>query len=153
MGKSSLCHLIYYSRNSLAGDAGARSVQLAQIVKSAQKKNEFSVITSFLISDRDWFLQVLEGDRTDLIAALQRITTDQRHRDILIVQWKEIQKREFITSLMLASRDQDNEATFAKYNMPDLLAGGTPKPHLVYNLALSLQAQTLARSGINPVLV
>lgn len=153
IGKDNLCHLIYFSRNTLPGNATARANQLAQIVRAGQKKNEFSVITSFLISERDWFMQVVEGERMAVYETFQRISTDSRHRDVRISEWREIPRRDFILSLGSAVRGPDNEAIFAKYNVSEALDRGTPKPSLIRGLAMALQADSIARKGIEQLLV
>lgn len=47
--RTSLVHLIYFSRLALPADAMTRTRQIGEITKQAQKKNEFAVMTSFLI--------------------------------------------------------------------------------------------------------
>ncbi len=44
--RSSLIHLIYFSRAQLSAEPQERARQVNDIARHAQKKNEFSVITS-----------------------------------------------------------------------------------------------------------
>ena len=48
--RTSLVHIIYFSRLNLSSDPAKRSEQIGEIGRTAQKKNEFAVITSFLYS-------------------------------------------------------------------------------------------------------
>ena len=73
ISKTSLCSLIYFSRSCLIGNSETKTQQLSQLIKSARKNNEFGVITSLLISDREWFMQVLEGERNAIQSAFARI--------------------------------------------------------------------------------
>ena len=44
--RTSLVHIIYFSRLTLSADLAKRSAQIDDITRVAQKKNEFAVITS-----------------------------------------------------------------------------------------------------------
>ncbi len=74
--RSSLIHLIYFSRAQLSADPAARLRQINEIARHAQKKNEFSVITSLLIVDQGYFIQILEGERMSVQDTFQRIGGD-----------------------------------------------------------------------------
>ncbi|MBY0299764.1 MAG: BLUF domain-containing protein [Methylobacterium sp.] len=151
--RNSLIHLIYFSRALLSADAAARARELAEIARQAQKRNEFSVITSFMILEQGYFLQVLEGERSSVQDTFARIANDRRHRDVQIVEWREIVKREFMTSFNTAQRTPANEALFQKANLQPMLQRGTPKAAIVYSLARSLQADTMAKQGIDHLFV
>lgn len=150
IGKTNLFSLIYFSRSCLIGNSETKTQQLSQLIKSARKNNEFGVITSLLISDREWFMQVLEGERSAIQSAFNRISADTRHRSVLIVQWREVQRREFFSSCEVAYRSPETESIFDRFNVSDALAAGTPKPGVIHGLALALQADHLARNGVNP---
>ncbi|ACL57285.1 BLUF domain-containing protein [Methylobacterium nodulans] len=151
--RNSLIHLIYFSRALLSAEAGARSRELAEIARQAQKRNEFSVITSFLIFEQGYFLQVLEGERTSIQDTFARIVNDRRHRDVQIIEWREIVKREFVTSFNIAQRTAGNDALFQKANLLPMLQRGTPKAPIIYSLARALQADTMAKQGIDHLFV
>ena len=151
--RTSLIHLIYFSRSALVGDAAMRSHQVNEIARHAQKKNEFAVITSFLIVEQNFFAQVLEGERMSVQETFSRIQGDGRHRDVQIVEWREVPKREFVTSFTTATRTPGTETLFQKSGLLPMLQRGTPKGAAVYNLALSLQAETMAKQGIDHLFV
>ncbi|TGE00037.1 BLUF domain-containing protein [Methylobacterium nonmethylotrophicum] len=151
--RSSLIHLIYFSRSQLSAEPPVRARQIAEIARHAQKKNEFSVITSLLIVDQGYFIQILEGERLSVQETFQRISTDVRHRDVHIVEWREITKREFVTSFATALRAPSNEALFQRANLGPMLQRGTPKASTVYGLAQALQAEVMAKQGIDHLFV
>ena len=147
--RTSLIHLIYFSRAALTGDAAMRVHQLGEISRHAQKKNEFAVITSVLIMEQNFFMQVLEGERVSVQETFNRIMGDPRHRDVQIVEWREIQKRAFVTSFTTGVRNAANESHFQKSGLTQALTRGTPKAATICGLALSLQADAMAKQGID----
>ncbi len=151
--RTSLVHLIYFSRLNLSADPAARAKQIGEITRQAQKKNEFAVITSFLILDGPFALQVVEGERQSVHETFQRIANDNRHRDVQIVEWREIVKREFVTSFTTVTRGATNEAHFAKAGLLPMLQRGTPKGAAIHGLAATLQAESMAKQGIDHLFV
>lgn len=151
--RTSLVHIIYFSRLNLSSDAAKRSEQISEIGRTAQKKNEFAVITSFLILDGPFALQVVEGERQSVHETFQRIASDNRHRDVQIVEWREIVKREFVTSFTTVTRGPTNEAHFAKAGLLPMLQRGTPKGAAIHGLAVTLQAESMAKQGIDHLFV
>ncbi|KMO36186.1 BLUF domain-containing protein [Methylobacterium aquaticum] len=151
--RSSLIHLIYFSRAQLSAEPQERARQVNDIARHAQKKNEFSVITSLLIVDQGYFIQILEGERMSVQETFQRISGDIRHRDVHIVEWREIAKREFVTSFAYVLRTQTNDILFQKANLAPMLQRGTPKASTIHSLAQALQADTMAKQGIDHLFV
>ena len=151
--RPSLIHLIYFSRSALTGDAAERTHQINEIARHAQKKNEFSVITSSLIVEQNFFAQLLEGERTSVQEAFNRIQADGRHRDVQIVEWREVPKREFVSSFTTTRRTPSNEGLFQKSGLLPMLQRGTPKGAAIYSLAFALQAETMAKQGIEHLFV
>ncbi|WP_298967589.1 BLUF domain-containing protein [uncultured Methylobacterium sp.] len=151
--RTSLIHLIYFSRSQLSADAQARMRELGEIARQAQKKNEFAVITSFLIMEQGHFLQILEGERTSVQETFARISADGRHREVQIVEWREIAKREFVTSFATAVRTPANEALFQKANLTPMLQRGTPKAASIYGLAQALHTESMSKQGIEHLFV
>ncbi len=151
--RTSLLNLIYFSRLNLANDTPTRLRQINEITKQAQKKNEFSVITSFLIVEGSFAVQIIEGERQSVHETFQRIANDSRHRDIQIIEWREIAKRGFVTSFTTASRSTANEAHFNKAGLLPMLQRGTPKASTIHALATTLQGESMAKQGIDHLFV
>ncbi|ACA18532.1 BLUF domain protein [Methylobacterium sp. 4-46] len=151
--RNNLIHLIYFSRALLSAEPGTRARELGEIARHAQKRNEFSVITSFLLLEQGYFIQVLEGERQSVQDTFARIANDRRHRDVQIIEWREIVKREFFTSFNIVQRNAANDALFQKANILPMLQRGTPKAGIVHNLARALQADSMAKQGIDHLFV
>lgn len=151
--RTSLVHLIYFSRLALPADAMTRTRQIGEITKQAQKKNEFAVVTSFLIIEGNFAVQVLEGERLTIHETFQRIAGDSRHRDVQIVEWREIAKREFFTSFTTVPRSSANEGHFNKAGLLPMLQRGTPKSSTILGLATALQAESMSKQGIDHLFV
>ena len=151
--RTSLVHLIYFSRLNLAADAPTRARQIGDITRQAQKKNEFSVVTSFLIVEGNFAMQVLEGERQTVNDTFQRIAGDTRHRDVQIVEWREVTKRDFFTSFTTAARTPANESHFNKAALLPMLQRGTPKGTTIHALATTLQAESMSKQGIDHLFV
>ncbi|ABY29354.1 MAG: BLUF domain-containing protein [Methylobacteriaceae bacterium] len=151
--RTSLVHLIYFSRLTISNEPALRAKQIGDITRQAQKKNEFAVITSFLIIDQNFAIQVVEGERQSVNETFQRIAADSRHRDVQIVEWREIAKREFVSSFTTVSRTAANEPHFAKSGLLPMLQRGTPKSSAIHGLAVTLQAESMAKQGIDHLFV
>ncbi|MBF0203757.1 MAG: EAL domain-containing protein [Desulfamplus sp.] len=59
--------------------------EIKQILDSARKKNSELGITGFLIYNKGYFLQLLEGRQDSIDELLRKIVDDQRHNDARIV--------------------------------------------------------------------
>ncbi len=151
--RTSLVHIIYFSRLALSTDQAKRSAQIDDITRVAQKKNEFSVITSLLIIEGSFAAQVIEGERTSVQETFERINADQRHREVQICEWREIAKREFVNSFKCAQRGPGNETLFAKANLLPMFQRGTPKSSAIHGLATAIQADAMSRQGIDHLFV
>ena len=151
--RTSLVHLIYFSRLNLAADAPTRARQLGEITRQAQKKNEFSVITSFLIVEQNFAAQIIEGERASVSDTFNRIGNDTRHRDVQLVEWREIVKREFVNSFSTGVRGPANDAVFVKANLMPMFQRGTPKATGIHALAMQLQSESMSKQGIDHLFV
>jgi hypothetical protein len=151
--RTSLLHLIYFSRLNLSAEVAVRNREIEDIARHAQKKNEFSVITSFLMVDQNFAVQILEGERTSLTETFNRIVRDSRHRDVHIVEWREIAKRGFVHSFTTSVRGAASESVFAKANLMPSFQRGTPKASAILALAQQLQSESMTKQGIEHLFV
>jgi Sensors of blue-light using FAD len=90
-----LYQLVYYSRNTIYGDDDTYLTNMKRILAGARCNNKLRNITGFLLSDRSWFFQVLEGDKQALSTTLNRIYSDKRHTGLTIIQTQSIVTRSF----------------------------------------------------------
>ncbi|WP_449409918.1 BLUF domain-containing protein [Methylobacterium komagatae] len=151
--RTSLVHIIYFSRLTLSSDPAKRSAQVDDITRVAQKKNEFAVITSLLMIEGNFAAQVIQGERTSVHETFDRIAADPRHREVQICEWREIAKREFVNSFKCAQRGGANDSHFAKANLLPMFQRGTPKTSAILSLAMAIQADAMSRQGIDHLFV
>ena len=89
-----LLRLVYFSTNTVAG-SGAVAANLKQILKSSIRNNLAAGITGGLLFNRNYFVQVLEGERSDLLRVFTRISVDPRHEDVVLVEQRPVNSRIF----------------------------------------------------------
>ena len=77
--------LVYYSRNTVPGGDRQMLTNLREIVSASQRNNSRDGVTGFLIFDKTWFLQILEGERARVTGTYDRIARDARHASPTIV--------------------------------------------------------------------
>jgi hypothetical protein len=148
LNRSSLSRIIYFSRCALDREARARDDQLDKLVRASRRQNEFALITSILVLEKSWFCHMLEGDRDALNSTFRRIAADNRHKEVRIVEWREIPRRELLPSLELLDRNLITQDILDKFSLDETFARGTPKPSHVHACILALQQNLLAKRGI-----
>lgn len=146
--RTTLSRIVYRSLAKINLAAPDGNAQLLSIVRTSQKRNEFSVISSVLLFDRTYFVQVLEGDKPAVHETFQRIGADDRHKDVEIIEWRDINRRDFVSSLALFVRGPENEQHFARSGLSEMLHRKRIKVASVQGLAATLQSETLSKRGI-----
>lgn len=68
---------------------------IPDILELATKYNSKHDITGMLCFSRKYFLQCLEGSRTNVNQLYHKILNDKRHHNIVLLDYKEISEREF----------------------------------------------------------
>ena len=86
-----LVRLMYASR---AADS-VKPDGLNAILKRSATHNPAAGITGVLCFSGQVFLQVLEGGRSQVSSLYNRITTDPRHHDVVLLSYEEIEERSF----------------------------------------------------------
>ena len=71
------------------------SSEIELILESARQHNEKNEISGLLCFSGDYFLQCLEGERSRINQTYSRIISDDRHTDIQILSYDEVDIREF----------------------------------------------------------
>lgn len=69
--------------------------EISSILDSAAKHNKRVNVTGCLYFNNKYFLQCLEGSRSVVNKLYQEIVRDDRHTDIIILDYHEIKEREF----------------------------------------------------------
>ncbi len=141
-----LHQLVYYSRNTVAGDDRALLHSLREIISVSQKNNSRDGITGYLIFDKTWFLQILEGDRDVIFSTYKRIQGDPRHGGVVLVQTGEIRQRQFPAWTMGGSmRSPEKQEIYLRHGIGSQIEPGKLKGSTIVSLALDLQAYEAAR--------
>ena len=81
-----LVRLVYASRVVRPLDDG----DLEQILHSARENNQAAGVTGMLCFHRKFFLQCLEGSRSQVNRIYQHILNDKRHEEIVILDYQEM---------------------------------------------------------------
>jgi len=124
----SLTRLVYFSKNKMPTD-GSVAVQLKQILASAIKNNAHLAVTGGLVFNRNYFMQVLEGDRSTVTKLFTTISGDTRHDQIELMDVKDARERLFgAWSMGFASTPKLIKELWAKIDVqgefnPKLLTG------------------------------
>ena len=108
-----LVRLMYASR--AVGTVG--EAELAVILQQSKKNNPGVGVTGVLCFSAGIFLQVLEGGRNAVSALYNKIASDPRHNDVVILRYEEIDERSFGSwSMGQANLSRLNPAVVIKYS-------------------------------------
>ena len=86
-----LVRLLYASRAAASVDADA----LVAILKQSKANNPGLGVTGVLCFSGGIFLQVLEGGRSTVSRLYNRIASDPRHTEVVLLNYEEIGERRF----------------------------------------------------------
>jgi hypothetical protein len=115
--------LIYSSRAFRHLDS--REINVIQ--ECSHRLNSYCGVTGILYFSNNYFLQYLEGNETDVDRTYERITKDQRHTDLKLVDHGAIKCRHFSEWAMAYVPESDKISTFLnKYTNDDRF-----NPHLL----------------------
>lgn len=115
-----LFRLSYYSTNLVKKSKNPSRSELREIVLTAGTNNRALGVTGGLMFNRDYFGQVLEGDRSSVSGLFCRIARDPRHRSIVIMEATVVQQRIFERwSMGLAEKTETADLLNAKYGLID----------------------------------
>jgi hypothetical protein len=108
-----LVRLMYASRAVPAVD----QEELLAILKKSKANNPKSGVTGALCFSEGVFLQVLEGGRSAVNKLYNRIASDARHTDVVLLNYEEIEERRFAGwSMGQVSMQRLNPALLLKYS-------------------------------------
>ena len=119
--------------------------QLLDILTESRANNPAHGITGVLCSSGAVFLQCLEGGRMQVNALYNRIAADPRHRDVVVLSYREIAERTFANwSMGLVNLEQVNASLLLKYSET-----ATLDPYAVSGAAsTALLDELMARASI-----
>lgn len=138
--------LVYYSRNAVLGNDRAMLTNLREIVSASQRNNSRDGITGFLIFDKTWLIQVLEGEQAQVSATYTRIARDPRHMTATIMDARNVQGRSFPNWTMGgAMRTPEVEEVYLGHGIGSAIDPTRLKSATIIGLALDLQAFDAAK--------
>jgi hypothetical protein len=138
--------LVYYSRNTVVGGDRAMLTNMREILSVSQRNNSHDGITGFLIFDKIWFVQILEGERSKVTETYARIARDTRHSAATIINVRDVQGRLFPNWTMGgAMRTPEVQEVYLQHGFGGPLEPARLKSEQVINLALDLQAYEVSR--------
>ena len=136
-----LHQLIYYSRNTVPGGDRAMLTNLRDIVSVSQRNNSRDGVTGFLIFDKTWFIQILEGNRAQVSDTYNRIARDPRHMGATVTDARNVPARSFPNWTMGgAMRTPEVDEVYLTYGIGSSIEPTRLKSTQIINLALDLQA-------------
>ena len=62
----------------------------AKLFSTSQRNNSRDGITGFLIFDKTWFVQILEGEKLKVTDTYNRIARDSRHSSATIMNVRDV---------------------------------------------------------------
>jgi hypothetical protein len=115
--------------------------QLRDIVASAQHNNALAGITGFLIFDKTWFVQILEGARANVSEIYNKIARDKRHSGLNIIDVRNVDARSFPNWTMgSAVRSPEVQGVYLRHGIGGQLDPTQLRSDQVLKLAHDLQA-------------
>lgn len=133
--------LVYFSRNTVPGGDRAMLTNMREILSASQRNNSRDGITGFLIFDKTWFVQILEGERAKVSKTYTRIARDERHSAATIVNARDVPARLFPDWTMGgALRAPEVQEVYLRHGFGGPLEPARLKSDQVVRLALNLQS-------------
>lgn len=74
---------------------GNTESDIGRILETAKQNNAAVDVTGVLLFNRNYFLQCLEGSRTRVNEIYHKILNDERHQNIILLDYREVAEREF----------------------------------------------------------
>ena len=90
-----LCRLVYFSKYNIDTRGNNLTSDLKQILASAIRNNSDHGLTGGLVFNRKFFVQALEGGHAAVTQTFARITSDPRHKDVVIAEMGSVSERLF----------------------------------------------------------
>jgi hypothetical protein len=104
-----LYSLVYCSRNRIAGNPAAVTLELENILELARANNAAAAVTGALLYNSGTFAQALEGPLSSVERIFEKIQRDARHSEVLVLHMGPAQERLF-PAWSMAFADQSSES-------------------------------------------
>ncbi|KQQ01167.1 BLUF domain-containing protein [Methylorubrum extorquens] len=138
--------LVYYSHNTVPESGRSMISNMREILSASQCNNGRDGITGFLIFDKTYFIQILEGERSRVTDTYNRIARDSRHSTATIINVRDVPARLFPNWTMGgAMRTPEVQEVYLQHGFGGTLQPNRLKSDQVISLALDLQAFEVSR--------
>jgi hypothetical protein len=138
--------LVYFSRNRMQGDDRAQLTNLREILSVSQRNNARDGVTGYLIFDKAWFVQILEGERAMVTQTYTRIARDGRHGAATIMNTRDVAERAYPEWTMGGiMRSLDVQEIYLQHGIGGPLDPTRMKADAIFALALDLNGFERAR--------
>lgn len=138
--------LVYYSHNTVPESGRSMTSNMREILSASQRNNGRDGITGFLIFDKTYFIQILEGERSRVTDTYNRIARDSRHSTATIINVRDVPARLFPNWTMGgAMRTPEVQEVYLQHGFGGTLQPNRLKSDQVISLALDLQAFEVSR--------
>ncbi len=132
----SIYRLIYASKVS----ESVKEKDIQAILETANTKNKALNVTGGLFFNYKYFLQCLEGSRENVSSIYHAIVKDTRHELITMIDFQEIQQRDFSQwSMAYLSHSTVNNAVILEYSSADTFNPFEMTSDSCYRLMLQLR--------------
>jgi len=91
----SVYRVVYYSSNLIPGDMEAIEGEVRRILETSRNNNTAASVTGALLFNNGCFAQVLEGDYEVVEKTFERIQMDERHANVIPLQFEAVAARNF----------------------------------------------------------
>lgn len=142
----SVIQLVYSSRNHAAAEPDRSQLELLRSILAVSRRNNArDGITGFLLFDRAWFFQILEGERQSVTASYGRIEKDPRHSEVRLMSTRDIRRRSFPRwSMGAALRTLDQQEIYLRHGICGALDPNRVTAPTILSLAMDLQDDEIA---------
>lgn len=108
---NALYRLTYYSNNKIIGKNSDVDAEIYKILEKSRENNILSNITGALLFNRECFSQILEGPYDEIERTFERIQRDERHNDVVPLEFSAVPERGFsIWSMAYVSRALNSQS-------------------------------------------
>lgn len=136
-----LIRILYQSQSNLTRDR--QELLIEELLVRTRANNKRDGVTGLLVADDMWFVQVLEGAQKVVWQTFERIKKDQRHRSVLLLDARDVEKRDFADwSMSLVTRTDETSPIFARHGAPNLFNPPKMKGEPLLSLMRDLSASS-----------
>ncbi|QQP92881.1 BLUF domain-containing protein (plasmid) [Skermanella sp. TT6] len=105
--------LVYFSRNAMPGTEDEIVAGVRQILASSRSNNARAGVTGALLFNSGCFAQVLEGPSPAVTETFERIQWDERHSEVLVLEYAPVAARSFPDwSMSFVGADRSGQQLF-----------------------------------------